>query len=180
VHHSLNQSAASPHHTPSAAAIWAPLRPFISGEARLGRFMAQRRWTAWLYEFARFGVKQGWACLFSGIAVLLMIGSWRFYPADAPLARYDFLFLSMIAVQVALLSGRLETWEEAKVILIYHLVGTTMENFKTSDGSWIYPEPNFSGCRKTSGPLPKPGSIRRSGMAGRWSRSTSSARGFCR
>jgi len=105
--------------------------------------MARRRWTAWLYEFIRFGVKQGWACLFGGIAVLLMIGSWRFYPADASLPRYDFLFLSMIAVQVALLAGRLETWEEAKVILIYHVVGTAMEIFKTSVGSWIYPEPNF-------------------------------------
>jgi uncharacterized membrane protein YoaT (DUF817 family) len=37
----------------------------------------------------------------------------------------------------------LETWEEAKVILIYHLVGTAMEIFKTSVGSWIYPEPSF-------------------------------------
>jgi uncharacterized membrane protein YoaT (DUF817 family) len=143
VHYLLNQSHASPHHTSSTAAIWPPLRPFISGEARLGRFMARRRWTAWPYEFARFGVKQAWACLFGGIAVALMIGSWRFYPADAPLLRYDFLFLSMIAVQVALLAGRLETWEEAKVILIYHVVGTAMEIFKTSVGSWIYPEPNF-------------------------------------
>jgi uncharacterized membrane protein YoaT (DUF817 family) len=143
VHHRLNPESATEKVETSAAAIWPPLRPFISGEHRLGLFMSRRRWTAWLYEFFRFGIKQGWACLFGGIAVALMIGSWRFYPADAPLARYDFLFLSMIAVQVALLAGRLETWEEAKVILIYHLVGTAMEIFKTSVGSWIYPEPNF-------------------------------------
>ncbi|MBV9565326.1 MAG: DUF817 domain-containing protein [Bradyrhizobium sp.] len=127
----------------SAAAIWAPLRPFIAGEARLGRVMAQRAWTSALYEFVRFGLKQGWACLFGGIAVALMIATWRFYPAHAPLARYDFLFLCMIAVQATLLATRLETWEEAKVILIYHLVGTAMEIFKTAVGSWIYPEPNF-------------------------------------
>jgi uncharacterized membrane protein YoaT (DUF817 family) len=127
----------------SAAAIWPPLRRFISGEHRLGLFMSRRRWTAWLYEFLRFGLKQGWACLFGGIAVALMIATWRFYPADAPLVRYDFLFLCMIAVQIALLAGRLETWDEAKVILIYHVVGTVMEIFKTSVGSWIYPEPNF-------------------------------------
>jgi len=30
----------------SAAALWAPLKPFIAGEARLGRVMAARRWTA--------------------------------------------------------------------------------------------------------------------------------------
>jgi uncharacterized membrane protein YoaT (DUF817 family) len=128
---------------PSAAAIWPPLRRFIAGEQRLGRVMVQRRWTAWLYEFLRFGVKQGWACLFGGIAVALMIATHRFYPATAPLPRYDFLFLCMIAVQAALLAGKLETWEEAKVILLYHLVGTLMEIFKIKVGSWIYPEPNF-------------------------------------
>jgi len=42
-----------------------------------------------------------------------------------------------------LLAGRLETSDEAKVILIYHFVGTAMEIFKTQAGSWIYPEPNF-------------------------------------
>ena len=105
--------------------------------------MARRRWTSALYEFLRFGVKQGWACLFGGIAVFLMIATWWFYPAAAWLPRYDFLFLCMITVQVALLAGRLETSDEAKVILIYHLVGTAMEIFKTQVGSWIYPEPNF-------------------------------------
>ena len=129
---------------PSAAAIWPPLRPFISGECRLGRHMAQRRWTAWLYEFLRFGLKQGWACLFGGVAVALMIATWRYYPANAALPRYDFLLLCMIAVQIVLLAGRLETSDEAKIILIYHLVGTVMEIFKTAVGSWIYPEPSFS------------------------------------
>jgi hypothetical protein len=47
----------------SAAANWPPLRKFIAGEARLGRIMAQRRSTAALYEFFRFGLKQaGPAC----------------------------------------------------------------------------------------------------------------------
>ena len=73
---------------PSAAAIWPPLRPFIAGEHRLGRFMARRRWTSALYEFMRFGLKQGWACLFGGIAVFLMIATWWFYPAAAWLPRY--------------------------------------------------------------------------------------------
>jgi uncharacterized membrane protein YoaT (DUF817 family) len=72
-----------------------------------------------------------------------MIATWRCYPATAPLPRYDFLFLCMIAVQLALLAGRLETLDEARIILIYHVVGTVMEIFKTSVGSWIYPEPNF-------------------------------------
>jgi uncharacterized membrane protein YoaT (DUF817 family) len=127
----------------SAAAIWAPLRPFIAAEARLAQAAARKRWTAGLYEFLRFGVKQGWACLFGGIAVALMLLTWKFYPAHATLARYDFLFLCMLAVQAALLATKLETWEEGKIILIYHLVGSAMELFKTAAGSWIYPEPSL-------------------------------------
>ena len=101
------------------------------------------RWSTALYELLRFGIEQGWACLFGGIAVGLMILTSWVYPAHAPLARYDFLFLCMLGVQIALLASGLERWEEAKVILIYHAVGTLMEIFKTSVGSWIYPEPNF-------------------------------------
>jgi uncharacterized membrane protein YoaT (DUF817 family) len=96
-----------------------------------------------VYECLRFGVKQAWACLFGGVAVTLMILTWRFYPANASLARYDFLFLCMVSVQVALLASGLETLEEAKVILIYHIVATAMELFKTSIDSWVYPEPSF-------------------------------------
>jgi uncharacterized membrane protein YoaT (DUF817 family) len=127
----------------SAAANWPPLRRFIAGEHRLGCFMARRRWTAALYELFRFGVKQAWACLFGGIAIFLMVATWWFYPVGATLPRYDFLFLCMITVQLALLAGKLETPDEAKVILIYHAVGTVMELFKTQAGSWIYPEANF-------------------------------------
>jgi uncharacterized membrane protein YoaT (DUF817 family) len=142
VSHPVSHSEIADLH-PSAAAIWRPLRPFILAEARLGRAMAKRRWSAALYEFLRFGLKQGWACLFGGIAVLAMIATWRFYPSNAPLARYDLLFLGMIAVQAVLLAARMETWDEAKVILIYHAVGTLMELFKTATGSWIYPDQNL-------------------------------------
>ncbi|MFX4906853.1 DUF817 family protein, partial [Acinetobacter baumannii] len=35
---------------------------------------------------------------------------------------------------------RLESFDEAKVIFVYHVVGTVMEIFKTHMGSWSYPE----------------------------------------
>ena len=124
-------------------AAWPPVRRLLKTEALLGRQMARHRWMSAPYEFLRFGIKQGWACLFGGIAVGLMILTWRFYPANAPLARYDFLFLTMLGVQAILLASRLESLDEAKVILVYHLVGTAMEVFKTSTGSWIYPEPSL-------------------------------------
>jgi uncharacterized membrane protein YoaT (DUF817 family) len=50
------------------------------------------------------------------------------------------MFLAALAIQVAMLTFKLETLEEAKVILVYHVVGTIMEVFKTDVGSWTYPE----------------------------------------
>ncbi|MBA9067042.1 uncharacterized membrane protein YoaT (DUF817 family) [Methylobacterium sp. RAS18] len=127
--------------TPSAARSWPFLAGFVAAERRFGaRAQAAGRLPAFVYEFLRFGVKQGWACLFGGLICALLIGTHLFYPADAPLSRYDFLTLAAILIQVALLALGMETWEEAKVIALYHVVGTAMEIFKTGIGSWIYPE----------------------------------------
>ncbi|QMW24034.1 DUF817 domain-containing protein [Sandaracinobacteroides saxicola] len=98
---------------------------------------------AGLFEFLLFGFKQAWACLFGGLILALLLLTHFFYPADAALARYDFLTLVVLAIQVALLALRLETLAEARVILAFHLVGTAMELFKTSMGSWVYPEPGL-------------------------------------
>ena len=43
-------------------------------------------------------------------------------------------------MQVLFLWRGLESLDEAKVILIYHVVGTAMEVFKLHMGSWDYPE----------------------------------------
>ncbi|MDP4023088.1 DUF817 domain-containing protein [Methylobacterium sp. NEAU 140] len=125
----------------SAAALWPPLRRFIRAEARLG-VAAAARGPLWLagYEFVRFGVKQGWACLFGGLLLGLIVATRLLWPADAWLARYDALFLAALAIQAALLLARMETLDEAKVILIFHVVGTVMEIHKTAIGSWVYPE----------------------------------------
>ena len=76
-----------------------------------------------------------------------ILDQWHLYsqynPEDASLHRYDFLTLAAIAIQVAMLAFKLETLGEAKVILIFHMVGTVMELFKTAAGSWIYPEDSF-------------------------------------
>jgi uncharacterized membrane protein YoaT (DUF817 family) len=129
---------AAPHRR-SAAANWAPLARFIAADERIAYWAGKRPATAFLYEFVRFGVKQGWACLFGGAMVALLIATSLWYPKDAALSRYDFLFLAAIAIQTAMLAFRLETVEEAKVILVFHIVGTVMEVFKTAAGSWIYP-----------------------------------------
>lgn len=125
----------------SAARIWPPLAGFVEWEAGLGaRAEAQGRFAHFAYEFVRFGIKQAWACLFGALMLALLIATFLFYPKDAALARYDFLVIAAVAIQLAMLVFKLETWEEAKVIFIFHLVGTVMEIFKTAVGSWIYPE----------------------------------------
>ena len=122
------------------AARWHALAPFVVHERLLAARMARTPATAALYEFARFGVKQAWACLFGGIMVGLLLGTYLLWPRHAWLARYDFLFIAAIMTQTLLLKFGLETWEEAGIILIYHVIGTAMELFKTGVGSWIYPE----------------------------------------
>jgi len=125
------------------------LRRFTSVEARidaaahavLDRLPAHGPSGA-LVEFAVFGLKQAWACLFGGALLFLIIATKYLWPDGAALARYDFLFLAALGLQIGLLAGRLETLGEAKVILIFHVVGTAMEIFKTGAGSWIYPEEN--------------------------------------
>lgn len=127
----------------SGAAAWPILRKFIDTEARIAARMGRRPATGALYEFLRFGMKQAWACLFGGLMVFLLLATYFFYPHDAALTRYDFLFLAAVFLQIALLGFGLETIEEAKVIAAYHVVGTVMEIFKTSVGSWVYPEECF-------------------------------------
>jgi uncharacterized membrane protein YoaT (DUF817 family) len=128
----------------SAARIWPPLARFIDWEATLGEAAEARGRVAYFaYEFVRFGVKQAWACLFGALLLGLLIATHFFYPRGAELARYDFLVIAAVLIQVAMLGFKLETIEEAKVILVFHVVGTVMEIFKTSVGSWIYPEASF-------------------------------------
>jgi uncharacterized membrane protein YoaT (DUF817 family) len=97
-------------------------------------------WAVALHELVCFGIKQARACLFGGCMLALLVVTWACYPAGAWLARYDFLVLAALAMQVVLIALRLETRDEAKMILCFHVVGTAMEVFKTAMGSWVYPE----------------------------------------
>jgi uncharacterized membrane protein YoaT (DUF817 family) len=123
------------------------LKDRIKGEvlaldAAVRPWAAKSRLRAGLYEFLLFGLKQAWASLFAGAMLALLLGSHFLWPKGAPLARYDFLVLAAVALQALFLATKLERWDEALVILIFHAVGTVMEIFKTAHGSWIYPESN--------------------------------------
>lgn len=86
-------------------------------------------------------MKQAYACLFGGFLLAVMIVTRYWYPFE-DLHRYDFIFLAAIAFQILLLVTRLETLRESVVIVVFHIVATIMEIFKTSDSiaSWTYPE----------------------------------------
>jgi len=111
-------------------------------ERRLGEW-ARARLPLPLAEFAMFVLKQGWACLFGGLMLAAIIGTKLLWQPGWPIHRYDALFLFALATQALFLRFRLETWEEARVILLFHLTGTAMEWFKVHAGSWGYPEPAF-------------------------------------
>lgn len=128
--------------TTNGGSLRATLSATYHGWRDISGAWAARRgaWATVLHEFVVFGIKQAWACLFGGLMVALLIGTHLWYPAGAALTRYDFLVVAAVAIQIAMLWLRLETWDEAKVIMLFHVAGTVMEIFKTSVGSWIYPE----------------------------------------
>ena len=115
---------------------------FLRIRQQLEAFDPGTGWRLWFYEFLLFGFKQAWACLFGGLMLALLLVTHFLYPDNASLHRYDFITLAALSIQAGMLAFRLESWSEAKVILIFHVVGTVMELFKTAAGSWIYPEPS--------------------------------------
>lgn len=125
----------------------------------IGYTRRRDRWLAWLksvsqrwllplpfgrvwHELLIFGVLQAWACLFAGVLLGFILLTKLSYPAWMPIACYDLLLLIALLTQVALLAFKFERIEEAKVILLFHVVATVMELFKTAKGSWIYPDAN--------------------------------------
>jgi len=105
--------------------------------ARLVR-LRTRSVRAGLVELTVFVLKQGWACLFGALLLVLLLAARFWYPDDAWLARNDALTLAALALQVGMLASRLETLREMRVVLLFHVVGTAMELFKTDVGSWSY------------------------------------------
>ena len=96
-----------------------------------------------VHEFVIFGLKQAHSCMFAGSFFALLFIS-NYIPLFG-LARYDFLFLAAILIQILLYLFKLETINEVKVIFLFHIIGLVLELYKTSSsiGSWSYPEEAF-------------------------------------
>jgi uncharacterized membrane protein YoaT (DUF817 family) len=91
-------------------------------------------------EFLYFGIKEARSCLFVGLffaAVFLVPRS-----GLGGIPRYDILLVIALAIQAWMLWAKLETIDEVKAIMVFHLIGFALEVFKTSSGiqSWAYPD----------------------------------------
>jgi uncharacterized membrane protein YoaT (DUF817 family) len=95
---------------------------------------------AWLAEFLYFGLKEACACLFAGLFFLAVFALPRTGVLGLP--RYDALLVIALVIQAWMLATKLETWDEFKAILVFHILGFALEAFKTSSGikSWAYPD----------------------------------------
>ncbi|MEZ5751604.1 MAG: DUF817 domain-containing protein [Paracoccaceae bacterium] len=108
-------------------------------ERRLGDW-ARGRLHPHVAEFVMFLLKQGWAALFGLMFVCALMLSKAVWQADWAISRYDGLLIFALVTQAVFFWLRLETWDEVKVIFLFHLTGTVMEVFKLAQGSWDYPE----------------------------------------
>ncbi len=89
---------------------WPLIAALARPEERLGRWATRRGPVErGLYEFVRFGIKQGWACLFGGLLLGLVVGTRLLYPHGALVPRYDALVMAALLIQVVFLWTRLET-----------------------------------------------------------------------
>lgn len=93
-----------------------------------------------LVEFLYFGIKEARACLFVAGFFLAILAVPRAGLLGVP--RYDVLLVVALAIQGGMVWSRLETWDELKAVLLFHVVGFALEVFKVSGsiGSWSYPD----------------------------------------
>jgi uncharacterized membrane protein YoaT (DUF817 family) len=88
-------------------------------------------------EVLHFGLKNARACIFP-VFIFSMLALSQVLPL--PIARYDFLLLACLGMQIVMLATGLETRDELKVITLFHVLGLGLELFKVHVGSWSYPE----------------------------------------
>lgn len=93
-------------------------------------------------QLLHFGYHQAMSCIFPvAIFGTLALSSVIPFPY---IHRYDAILLILLAVQYLMFRSGLETWDEIKVICVFHLIGLLLEIYKVHMGSWSYPEPAYS------------------------------------
>lgn len=88
---------------------------------------------------ADFTKKEALSCAFAFSVIAALLATR--YLSVPGIARYDLLLLICLGVQVMLWKLGWETTEELKLTAWFHVLGLILEIFKTSHGSWSYPNP---------------------------------------
>lgn len=90
-------------------------------------------------SFIIFIYHEALSCIFPlGIFIILALS--KLLPPHFILHRYDFILMGCLLLQVIMILAKLETKDEFKVILMFHLVGLILEIYKVHMHSWSYPE----------------------------------------
>jgi uncharacterized membrane protein YoaT (DUF817 family) len=87
-----------------------------------------------------FGIEQAKSCLFA----VVIFSTLAITQLIALPNRYDWILLVCLITQIIMLLTKLETWDELKVICVFHLIGLALEIYKVHMGSWSYPEEAWS------------------------------------
>ncbi|MFB9716391.1 DUF817 family protein [Arthrobacter methylotrophus] len=59
-----------------------------------------------LTEFTVFGLKQAWACVFGASLLAVIFAAHLWYPADAALARNDFMTIAAVVIQIVMVATK--------------------------------------------------------------------------
>lgn len=95
-----------------------------------------------LTRLTDFTWKQIKCCLFPAI-IFCALGITKFFPLPF-ITRYDLLLLICLLTQILLIRYGFETFDELKVIMLFHLIGLGLEIYKVQMGSWSYPGSGFA------------------------------------
>jgi uncharacterized membrane protein YoaT (DUF817 family) len=119
------------------------LQPALIDGFLLGLDRPRQQLTGWrrfACEFVCFGLRQARACLFAALFFAAVFAVPRTGIAGIP--RYDALLMLALLIQGWMLWARLESFDEFKAIMLFHVIGFVLEAFKVSGGvqSWSYPD----------------------------------------
>jgi uncharacterized membrane protein YoaT (DUF817 family) len=95
-----------------------------------------------LLKLIHFGYRQVLCCIFPA-AIFLTLAVSKHVDING-LYRYDFILIVCLITQALMLILKLESFDELKVISLFHLIGLGLELYKVKMGSWAYPEPAFT------------------------------------
>ncbi len=102
----------------------------------------KRSWKNGLLSLWHFGIQQALSCIFPVLIFLTLALS---KVIEVPfLYRYDFILIVCLLIQIGMIWSKLESWDELKVICLFHLIGLGLELYKVHMGSWSYPEPAYT------------------------------------